>query len=156
MTLRLYLGILDCCNCRFFIPFLQQTGNCFYDTTPQGQHISFTQQIQQVMDTFQQFILSKDEDEASEFISNSIFYISIGTNDFIHYYLRNVSNVQSRYLPWSFNQFLANTMKQEIKVPYFCAYLAYLAFSLHLVFGFREGKQEEKLFFSVFSFLFPH
>ncbi|KAH7862993.1 hypothetical protein Vadar_011899 [Vaccinium darrowii] len=83
-----------------------------------GQHISFSQQIQQVMDTLQQFSLSMGEDAAAEHISNSIFYISIGTNDYIHYYLRNVSNVQSLYLPWSFNQFLASTMKEEIKNLY--------------------------------------
>ena len=68
------------------------------------------------MDTYEQFTLSMGEDAAAELISNSVFYISIGTNDYIHYYLRNVSNVQSLYLPWSFNQFLASTMKQEIKV----------------------------------------
>ncbi|KAC9521249.1 hypothetical protein E3N88_45692 [Mikania micrantha] len=53
----------------------------------QGQHISFSQQIQQVMDTFQQFILTMGEHAAADHISNSVFYISIGTNDFIHYYL---------------------------------------------------------------------
>ncbi|CAI9786457.1 unnamed protein product [Fraxinus pennsylvanica] len=81
-----------------------------------GQRISFLQQIQQVMNTFQQFILSMGEDEGYELISNSVFYISIGTNDYIHYYLRNVSSMQSLYLPWSFNQYLAHIMKLEIKV----------------------------------------
>ena len=56
------------------------------------------------------------EAAATDLISRSIFYISIGTNDFIHYYLLNVSDVQTLYLPWSFNQFLAETMKQEIRV----------------------------------------
>ncbi|KAK6158441.1 hypothetical protein DH2020_005755 [Rehmannia glutinosa] len=32
--------------------------------------------------------------------------------------ISNVSNVQSLYLPWSFNQFLAQTMKQEIQNLY--------------------------------------
>ena len=82
----------------------------------QGQHISLTQQIQQVYDTNQQFILNIGEDATADLMSRSIFYISIGSNDYIHYYLRNVSNVQSAYLPWGFNQFLADTMKEEIKV----------------------------------------
>lgn len=82
----------------------------------QGQHISLTQQIQQFTDTFQQFILSMGEQAATDLISNSVFYISIGINDYIHYYLRNVSNVQNLYLPWSFNQFLASVIREEIKV----------------------------------------
>ncbi|KAI8546196.1 hypothetical protein RHMOL_Rhmol07G0098400 [Rhododendron molle] len=93
-------------------------GIIFSSGSELGQHISFSQQIQQVMDTFQQFTLSMGEGAAAEHISNSIFYISIGTNDYIHYYLRNISNVQNLYLPWSFNQFLASSMKEEIKNLY--------------------------------------
>ncbi|KAJ4842439.1 hypothetical protein Tsubulata_043172 [Turnera subulata] len=83
-----------------------------------GQRISFTQQIQQFTDTMQTFILTFGEDVATNLISNSVLYISIGVNDYIHYYLRNVSNVQNLYLPWSFNQFLASSMRQEIKNLY--------------------------------------
>lgn len=82
----------------------------------QGQHISFTQQIQQFMDTFQQFVLNMGEHAAANHISDSVFYISIGINDYIHYYLFNISNVQNLYPPWNFNQFLAATIRQEIKV----------------------------------------
>ncbi|KAL2347951.1 hypothetical protein Fmac_001951 [Flemingia macrophylla] len=80
-----------------------------------GQHISLTQQIQQFTDTLQQFILSMGEDAASTLISDSIFYISIGINDYIHYYLLNVSNVDNLYPPWHFNHFLASSLRQEIK-----------------------------------------
>ncbi|GMH09328.1 hypothetical protein Nepgr_011169 [Nepenthes gracilis] len=90
-------------------------GIIFSSGSQLGQHISFTQQIQQVSDTFQQFIISMGEEAAINLISDSVFYISIGTNDFIHYYLPNVSGVQSLYLPWSFNHFLTTTVKQEIK-----------------------------------------
>lgn len=83
-----------------------------------GQHISLTQQIQQVTDTFQELELNLGEDAASDLISRSIFYISIGSNDFIHYYLRNESNVQSLYFPWEFNQLLATTVMQEIQNLY--------------------------------------
>ncbi|GAB2278037.1 hypothetical protein Dimus_012736 [Dionaea muscipula] len=58
-------------------------GIIFSSGSELGQHISFTQQIQQVTDTCQQFMLSMA--------------------------------VQTRYLPWGFNHFLATTMKQEIK-----------------------------------------
>lgn len=88
--------------------------NCNFHV--QGQHISLTQQIQQFTDTYQQFILSMGELAATDLISNSVFYISIGINDYIHYYLINVSNVQDLYLPWSFNEFLASTIREELKV----------------------------------------
>ncbi|KAE9606531.1 hypothetical protein Lal_00013953 [Lupinus albus] len=83
-----------------------------------GQHISFTQQIQQFTDTFQQFILTMGENAATTLIANSVFYISIGINDYIHYYLLNVSNVDNLYLPWTFNQLLASSLSQEIKNLY--------------------------------------
>ncbi|KAK7366670.1 hypothetical protein VNO80_08666 [Phaseolus coccineus] len=83
-----------------------------------GQHISLTQQIQQFTDTLQQFILSMGEDAATNLISNSVFYISIGINDYIHYYLLNVSNVDNLFLPWHFNHFLASSLQQEIKNLY--------------------------------------
>lgn len=81
-----------------------------------GQHVSFTQQVQQFADTRQQFILKMGEDAAADLISSSVIYISIGINDYIHYYLPNVSGVQSLYLPWGFNHFLASSLRQEIKV----------------------------------------
>lgn len=83
----------------------------------QGQHISFSHQIQLFSDTYQRFVLNLGEESAIGLVSSSVFYISIGINDYIHYYLRNVSSVQNLYLPWGFNQFLASTMRQEIKVP---------------------------------------
>ncbi|KAJ4950283.1 hypothetical protein NE237_027115 [Protea cynaroides] len=93
-------------------------GIIFSSGSELGQHVSLTQQIQQATDTFQQFILNLGEETANTMISKSIFYLSIGTNDYIHYYLRNVSGVQSLYQPWSFNQFLSSTMKQELKNLY--------------------------------------
>nr|XP_004246094.1 GDSL esterase/lipase At5g08460-like [Solanum lycopersicum] len=93
-------------------------GIIFSSGSELGQHISLAQQIEQVTDTVQQFIVNIGEDATTDLISNSLFYISIGSNDFIHYYLLNASNVQNVYLPWSFNQFLAQTIKQEIKNLY--------------------------------------
>ncbi|KAF3448721.1 hypothetical protein FNV43_RR09434 [Rhamnella rubrinervis] len=93
-------------------------GVLFTSGSELGQHISLTQQIQQFTDTFQQFVLSMGEQAATDLISNSVFYISIGINDYIHYYLRNVSNVQNLYLPWSFNQFIASIIREEIKNLY--------------------------------------
>ncbi|KAJ1391281.1 SGNH hydrolase superfamily, partial [Sesbania bispinosa] len=58
------------------------------------------------------------EDAATTLISDSIFYISIGINDYIHYYLLNVSNVTNLYLPWRFNHFLASSLSQQIKNLY--------------------------------------
>ncbi|XP_072964345.1 GDSL esterase/lipase 7 [Typha angustifolia] len=83
-----------------------------------GMHVSLTQQIQQVGDTFEHLALNLGEEAAADLFARSVFYVSIGSNDFIHYYLRNTSSVQSLYLPWEFNQLLVSTMKQEIKNLY--------------------------------------
>ncbi|XP_030530393.2 GDSL esterase/lipase 7 [Rhodamnia argentea] len=93
-------------------------GLIFSSGSEMGQHVSFTQQVQQFADTCQQFILNMGEDAAADLISSSVIYISVGINDYIHYYLPNVSDVQSLYLPWSFNHFLASSLRQEIKNLY--------------------------------------
>ncbi|KAL9236395.1 hypothetical protein vseg_011072 [Gypsophila vaccaria] len=90
-------------------------GIIFASSTDLGQRISLAQQIQQLTDTLQKFKLKMGEDAAINFISGSIFYISIGTNDYLHYYLQNVSGVQSSFTPWNFNHLLASTVKMEIK-----------------------------------------
>ncbi|XP_042505976.1 GDSL esterase/lipase At5g08460-like [Macadamia integrifolia] len=93
-------------------------GIIFSSGSELGQHISLMHQIQQATDTFQHLILNLGEEAANTIISQSVFYLSIGSNDYIHYYLRNISGVQSLYLPWSFNQFLTSTIKQELKNLY--------------------------------------
>ncbi|KAK9674060.1 hypothetical protein RND81_12G208300 [Saponaria officinalis] len=90
-------------------------GIIFASSTDLGQRISMAQQIQQLTDTLQKFKLKMGEGAALNFIANSIFYISIGTNDYLHYYLQNVSGVQSSFTPWNFNHLLATTVKMEIK-----------------------------------------
>ncbi|KAI3929349.1 hypothetical protein MKX01_006585 [Papaver californicum] len=120
------------CNGRIVVDYLGQDGSVedmihgvnyasasagiiFSSGSELGQHISLAQQIQQAMDTFQQFTSALGEEQANAIISKSIFYLSIGSNDFIHYYLRNVSRVQSLYFPWGFNQLLVSIVIQELK-----------------------------------------
>lgn len=79
-------------------------------------HVSLTQQVQQVEDTYEQLALALGEAATVDLFKRSVFFVSIGSNDFIHYYLRNVSGVQMHYLPWEFNQLLVNAVRQEIKV----------------------------------------
>nr|CAD1839256.1 unnamed protein product [Ananas comosus var. bracteatus] len=93
-------------------------GILFASGSDLGMHVSLTQQIQQVTDTSEQLALSLGEEAAADLFRRSVFYVSIGSNDFIHYYLRNTSSVQSLYLPWEFNQLLVNTVKQELKNLY--------------------------------------
>ncbi|KAM7280589.1 hypothetical protein ACFE04_007723 [Oxalis oulophora] len=93
-------------------------GIIFTSGSEMGQRISFTQQIQQFADTRQMFILSMGEEAAANIISNSVLYISIGINDYIHYYLQNESSVQNLFHPWGFNQFLASLLRQEIRQLY--------------------------------------
>ncbi|PKI77902.1 hypothetical protein CRG98_001694 [Punica granatum] len=92
------------------------SGIIFSSGSELGQHVSFSQQVQQLADTVQHFILQMGEDSTAKLISQSVVYISIGVNDYIHYYLQNESGVQKLYLPWGFAQFLASNVRQEIKV----------------------------------------
>ena len=78
--------------------------------------MSLTQQVQLAIDTFQQLSLNLGEEPAFDLISKSVVFVSIGSNDFIHYYLQNQSMVQSLYLPWEFNQLLIGTVKLEMEV----------------------------------------
>ncbi|KAF3787519.1 GDSL esterase/lipase [Nymphaea thermarum] len=102
--LALHMGI------PFVPPFLGQSG--------EGQHISLTQQIEQAVDTFQLITLSLGERRANRLVAESIFFLSVGSNDYIHHYLRNASGVKSLYLPWGFNQLLISTVKQRLKTLY--------------------------------------
>ncbi|KAK4796258.1 hypothetical protein SAY86_028584 [Trapa natans] len=91
------------------------SGIIFSSGSELGQHVSFSQQIQQFIDTVQHFILHMGEDSTKEIISRSVVYISIGVNDYIHYYFQNESGVQKLFLPWRFAQFLVANVRQEIE-----------------------------------------
>ncbi|KAG8090999.1 hypothetical protein GUJ93_ZPchr0011g28340 [Zizania palustris] len=83
---------------------------------PKGMHVSLSHQVQQVEDTCEQMAVALVEAATTDLFRRSVFFVSIGSNDFIHYYLRNVSGVLIRYLPWEFNQILVNAMRQRIKL----------------------------------------
>lgn len=93
-------------------------GIIFSSGSDLGKHVSLSQQMEQVMETFQQFQLNLGREAAGDLISKSVFYFSIGSNDFIHYYLKNVSGVQSRYLPWEFTKLLTNSIRQHLENLY--------------------------------------
>ncbi|KAK1302042.1 GDSL esterase/lipase [Acorus calamus] len=93
-------------------------GIFFSSGSDMGQHVSLTQQIQQFSDTAQQLSLSLGPGPAADLIVRSVVYVSIGSNDFIHLYLANSSNIQSEYLPWEFSHILASNLKQELKNLY--------------------------------------
>ncbi|KAK1325641.1 GDSL esterase/lipase [Acorus calamus] len=90
-------------------------GIFFSSGSDMGQHVSLTQQVQRFSDTAQQLSLSLGPGPAADFIARSVVYVSIGSNDFIHLYLANSSNIQSEYLPWEFSHILASNLKQELK-----------------------------------------
>jgi hypothetical protein len=60
--------------------------------------------------------LSERPRVGADLFSKSVFFVSIRSNDFIHYYLRNVLGVQTSYLLLEFNRLLVNTTRQEFKV----------------------------------------
>ncbi|KAJ4808300.1 GDSL esterase/lipase [Rhynchospora pubera] len=83
-----------------------------------GMHLSLKRQMQQVSDTYERLELGLGEVAAADLFTKSVFYISIGTNDFTHYYFRNTTNIRSLYLPWEFNQLLVETIQHELKNLY--------------------------------------
>jgi hypothetical protein len=111
-------------------------------------HISLTEQMQQVSDTYERLELGLGESAAADLFANSIFYISIGSNDFIHYYFRNTTNVRSLFLPWEFNQLLVKTVKQEIQVFFFTLYLAvFMSVILKTLRSYDENSVRDVIFF---------
>ncbi|KAF3333148.1 GDSL esterase/lipase 7 [Carex littledalei] len=93
-------------------------GVLFASGSDLGMHISLMEQMQQVSETYERLELSLGEAAAADLFANSIFYISIGSNDFIHYYFKNTTNVRPLFLPWEFNQLLVDTIKHELKNLY--------------------------------------
>ncbi|KAH9302625.1 hypothetical protein KI387_014208 [Taxus chinensis] len=79
-----------------------------------GQHISLSQQTEQFSEMSQDMSLAFGADETKERISKSIIYVSVGSNDYIHYYLRNVSGIQSLQPPWKFNKLLVQGIRDEL------------------------------------------
>ncbi|KAJ7545474.1 hypothetical protein O6H91_09G121800 [Diphasiastrum complanatum] len=83
-----------------------------------GQHIPFVEQIKDMLDTIDEFVLLLGEETAKTLVSRSIAYISIGSNDYIHYYLRNVSGVQHKFAPDDFSQILVSRLSEQITALY--------------------------------------
>ncbi|EFJ35647.1 hypothetical protein SELMODRAFT_80714 [Selaginella moellendorffii] len=83
-----------------------------------GQHIPLVEQIQQVSDFKDQLVFNHGREAARKLMSRSLHYISIGSNDFIHYYLRNVSGVESDISPLDFNNLLVATLVSQLKILY--------------------------------------
>ncbi|XP_002974632.2 GDSL esterase/lipase 7 [Selaginella moellendorffii] len=83
-----------------------------------GQHIPMAEQVQHIVEIQQRLASKIGEDAANAVISNSIHYISIGSNDFIHYYLRNVSDVQNKMTNFEFNQLLISSLVGHIEDMY--------------------------------------
>lgn len=78
------------------------------------------QQVGLFTETFQQIQSRKGPKEAMNIISKSVFYISIGSNDFNHFLLQNASGAHSRYWPWEFNRLLVTSIRNELKVLFIC------------------------------------
>ncbi|GLJ22559.1 hypothetical protein SUGI_0424540 [Cryptomeria japonica] len=79
-----------------------------------GQHISLTQQIEQFSEMVQDMSLYFGEEQSRQRISKSIIYVSVGSNDYIHFYLRNVSGIRSLHPPWKFNKLLVQGIRNEL------------------------------------------
>jgi hypothetical protein len=101
------LGVLFTCLNGLISPFLSVNKLNRYE---QRLHPLLPAQVE---DTYEQLALALGEAATVDLFKRSVFFVSIGSNDFIHYYLRNVPGVQMHYLPWDFNQLLVNSVRRE-------------------------------------------
>lgn len=102
------------------------------------------QQVGLFTETFQQIQSRKGPKEAMNIISKSVFYISIGSNDFNHFLLQNASGVHSRYWPWEFNRLLVTSIRNELKVLFICFTSKVFPYLTRENCGKLEGKKKKK------------
>ncbi|KAJ7296081.1 hypothetical protein O6H91_15G080500 [Diphasiastrum complanatum] len=86
--------------------------------TDLGQQIPFVEQINRMLQIHDELASLLGEQAASQLISQSMYYISIGSNDFIHYYIRNVSGVQEKLSPAEFSNMLVSRATKLIEDLY--------------------------------------
>ncbi|MCO5602630.1 hypothetical protein L7F22_056764 [Adiantum nelumboides] len=81
-----------------------------------GQHISFSEQLGMFSNTEAKMSLSLGQPAVKQAIESSVFYFSIGNNDFIHYYLRNVSGVLEKQNSVEFSSMLLENLSNHLKL----------------------------------------
>ena len=82
----------------------------------QGQHMSLTEQLGMFSDSEAKMSIILGQEYTKEAVQQSLFYFSIGNNDFIHYYLSNVSGVLEKQNPRQFSRMLLETLGTHLKV----------------------------------------
>lgn len=80
-----------------------------------GQHISFSEQLGMFSNTEAKVSLSLGQPAIKQAMGSSVFYFSIGNNDFIHYYLRNVSGVLDKQNSVEFSSMLLENLSNHLK-----------------------------------------
>lgn len=80
-----------------------------------GQHISFSEQLGMFSNSEAKMSILLGQAATKEAIERSVFYFSIGNNDFIHYYLRNVSGVLDRQNSVEFSSMLLESLSNHLK-----------------------------------------
>lgn len=73
---------------------------------------SLNQQLRQAFETLQLLQLRLGQETATNFIKSSIFYLSFGKDDFLHYFLHNLSGTRN------FTQILVHQMTNAIRSLY--------------------------------------
>ncbi|KAK9280593.1 hypothetical protein L1049_014287 [Liquidambar formosana] len=81
-------------------------------------HQSLNQQLRQVFETFQLLQLQLSQDNAHHFIKSSIFYLSLGKDDYIDLFLRNASGIMLKYSGQEFARMLVNQMMNVMRNLY--------------------------------------
>uniref|UniRef100_A0A452Z4R6 GDSL esterase/lipase n=1 Tax=Aegilops tauschii subsp. strangulata TaxID=200361 RepID=A0A452Z4R6_AEGTS len=80
-----FLDFVRPCRCG---SFRFRWGSCDFGCACRGVHVSLTRQVKQVEDTYEQLALALGEAATVNLFKRSVFFLSIRSKDFIHYYLR--------------------------------------------------------------------
>ncbi|CAA3023787.1 GDSL esterase lipase 7-like [Olea europaea subsp. europaea] len=79
---------------------------------------SLNQQLRQTFETIQLLQLWLGQEFATEFIESSLFYLSLGKDDFIDYFHSNSSRISPRFSGQNFTHILVNQMTNAIRNLY--------------------------------------
>ncbi|KAF5190010.1 GDSL esterase/lipase [Thalictrum thalictroides] len=101
--------------------------------TALGENLSFNKQIKYFQDTITNDLLRifKTPDEFLEYLSKSIFLISIGNNDYINNYLQPANYKSSQmFTPWRFADLLIDELIRGLKKLYNLGGRKFLVFNI--------------------------
>ena len=94
----------------------------------QGQRISFGGQLQNYQAAVQQLVnILGDEDSAANHLSQCIFTVGMGSNDYLNnYFMPTVYSTSQQYTPEQYADVLINQYAQQLRVRTYVGTITYI------------------------------